>query len=333
MTITTLKASPNHVQETISLIEKAFHYEKSHHFCTDFAPLISEENHANCFIKLNESLQVIAHIGVREIELCGVKVAMLGGIAVNEKYRGEGHFQDLMQDVLAEKRSDVAAFILWSDQEKLYKRFGFHLCGSQVELPSLGQHSNYTQTKLTTLSPMHLEQLKSLYNSSFAQMYSTIKRNDRDWKTLASITSSDLFIKIENEKITDYFFMNKGQDLTGIIFEYGTTREFESFVQEISGYGKVWLGKPINETGEEQYQFFLSPGDTRLFSSFISNITLNQINIREVNPMKQEVYFDFKQELLGLEIEEFLRGVLGPHPFEELEMTSKPIFISGLESI
>jgi hypothetical protein len=48
--------------------------------------------------------------------------------------------------------------------------------------------------------------------------------------------------------------------------------------------------------------------------------------------MKQEVYFYFNDELLALKTEEFLQGVLGPAPFEELG-DLKPIFISGLDSI
>jgi hypothetical protein len=55
--------------------------------------------------------------------------------------------------------------------------------------------------------------------------------------------------------------------------------------------------------------------------------------IRDINPLKQEVYFDFGDELLGLELEEFLRGVLGPGVFEELGAELKPLYISGLASI
>jgi hypothetical protein len=47
--------------------------------------------------------------------------------------------------------------------------------------------------------------------------------------------------------------------------------------------------------------------------------------------MKQEAYFDFNDELLALEMDEFLKGIFGPYPFEEL--TVRPFFISGLDSI
>ena len=332
MTITTLKASPHLLNSTLELIERSFHYEKPHRFSVDFAPLMSGANHHNCFIKIDEKENVIAHVGVSERKINGFPVAMLGGIAVAEKYRGEGHFQELFSDVLAEKRSDVALFLLWSDQEKLYKKFGFYLCGTQLESQGQGRESNFTKTTLHKIGPDKKEMIKNLYQQSFAGTYNSVERSDNDWLELAKIESADLFIKEEAGKLTGYFFMNKGQDLSGIIYEYGSLEKLETFIPQIMPYGKVWTGFPLTATQEAQYQFFMAPGDTRFFSDFIFKYTSEQVRIRDINPMKQEVYFDFNDELLGLETEEFLRGVFGPGPFEELG-DMKPLFISGLDSI
>jgi hypothetical protein len=75
----------------------------------------------------------------------------------------------------------------------------------------------------------------------------------------------------------------------------------------------------------------MAPGDLRLFSRFILNYTNFKISIRNINVIKQEVFFDFNEELYSLEIEEFLRGIFGPGIFEELELSC--FFISGLESV
>lgn len=332
MTITTLKASPHLLKSTLELIESSFTYEKAHQFSTDFAPLIDKSNHHNCFIKIDEKENVIAHVGVSERKLLGLPVAMLGGIAVDEKHRGEGHFQELFGDVLAEKRSDVALFLLWSDQEKLYRKFGFHLCGTQLETQSHGKRTGFNQTKYHLLTTNQQQRIQNLYRDSFSNLYTTVERNDDDWRALSQIRSADLFIKEINGVISGYFFMNKGQDLNDIIYEYGTEGKIEDFLTEISPFGKVWLALPLVETQEAQYQFFLAPGDTKIFAEFIRLHTRQQIQIRDINPMKQEVYFDFNEELLGLETEEFLRGMFGPAPFEELGEV-KPIFISGLDSI
>ena len=332
MTITTLKASPHLLNSTIEPIERSFHYKKPNSFAVDFAPLMNERNHHNCFVLIDEKENVLAHVGVCERKILGIPVAMLGGIAVDEKHRGEGHFQELFQDVLAEKRSDVALFLLWSDQEKLYGKHGFYLCGSQIAIEQSGTQKEFTKTKLSLLTPVQMKQIQALYKKSFANLYTTIERTDNDWQEIIKVQSSDLYIKEKSGTISDYFLMNKGQDLTEIIFEYGTDREIKDFIKEISAYGTIWLGSNLMDAGEEQFQFFMAPADTKLFAQLIGLYTNEKILIREINIMKQEVYFYFNEELLSLVTEEFLRGVIGPDQFEELGKLN-PIFISGLDSI
>lgn len=323
--VSTLKETPSAFEATLRLIEKSFHYEKPNSFLVDFAPLMDESNHHNCFILIDENENVLAHVGAKERLLGNHSVCMLGGIAVDEQYRGQGHFQMLFQDVLAEKRSDNAFFLLWSDQEKLYSKFGFHLCGGQFELEQKTGKSEFKKAAYT-------QEIKDLYQISFQSNYLSLKREQKDWDLLSKITSAELFIQEQNGKITDYFFLGKGQDLTGTIHEYGTKRSLIDFLNEARVHGKVWMGAPFIETENVQYQFMLAPADKRRFTDFITEYTNGQMAIREINQMKQEIFFDFNGETLVLEIPEFLRGVFGPGPFEELGEL-KPIFISGLDSI
>jgi len=333
MTITTLKASPHLLKSTIDLIEASFLYEKPNSFTVDFAPLMNADNFENSFIMIDENENVLAHIGVCIRTILGVPVAMLGGIAVAEAHRGAGYFKELILDVMAEKKSDVALIMLWSDQEKLYNKYGFHLCGTQIEIQVQAGAKNFTHYRLKDLSNEQLEQIQKIYKESFSSLYTTIERTASDWGELKKIHSTDLYIKESNGIISEYFFMNKGQDLGGIIFEYGSSiRKIIDLLQEISCYGTIWSGENFLEKGEAQYQFFVSPGGTKLFGQFIELYTNKKILIREINFIKQEMYFYFNDELLSLTIEEFLRGVLGPGPFEELGEL-KPIFISGLDSI
>jgi len=333
MTITNLKSSPPLLASTLSLIEKAFQYEKGHHFDVDFAPLMDESNHENCFVKLNTEGNVIAHIGFCKRTLGGHPIGMLGGIAVDERYRGEGYFQELMQEIISEHRGDVAFFLLWSDQEKLYKKFGFYLCGAQIELPQTGQKKEFKKVLLSSINSNEKKQIKELYEQSFSKTYLSFNRTDDDWINIEKIQSSDLYIKVNQDSISDYFFMNKGQDLKGIIFEYGTIGNFKELIAELRAYGKVWSPLDLKiDSSEAQYQFLLSPGDPLLLSQFIKAYTNNLISIRDINLIKREVYFDFNNEVLALEIEEFLRGIFGPAPFEEIGEIP-PIFISGLDSI
>lgn len=333
MKITTLKAAPQLFNETISLIERSFQYKKPHKFEIDFAPLVDESNFANCFIMTDENEKVIAHIGVCERNILGFNMAMLGGIAVDESRRGEGFFQELIQDVLAEKRSEVAFFLLWSDQESLYRKYGFYLCGTQIEIAENKNEKKFSQSKLHLLNENQIKEIQNIYANSFAKIYATVERNQNDWTLLEKITSADLFLEEENGKIVSYFIMNKGQDLSGVIYEYGTLKDIKDLIPKMGAYGKVWLGSNFIKSEDMQYQFFMSPGDTRMFSDFVRVFSNEKMLIHEINLMKQEVYFYFNDELLSLEVEDFLRGILGPGIFEEIEDDIKPLFISGLVSI
>jgi predicted N-acetyltransferase YhbS len=330
-----LSEKPSCFAATLNLIERSFGYETSHSFAVDFAPLIDESNFHNCFILLDENENVIAHIGARDriITLGNEKFTftMLGGIAVDESHRGEGYFQKLLQDVLAEKRSDTSFFVLWSDKEKLYNKFGFHLCGSQYELENEKVENSLFKTQYQMISSEEKKEIQKIYEKSFCKTYLTLDRGEEDWKVIEKITSADLFIKKENSKIESYYFQNKGQDLPGIIYEYGSLYELKDWLKTISHYGKVWMGSPVLETENIQYQFFMTPGDMRRFSQLVAAMTKGKILIRNINPMKQEVFFDYNEELMALDMDDFLRGIFGPGTFEELELPS--FFISGLESI
>jgi len=329
-----LSEKPSLFEDTLKLIEKSFHYKAPNSFQIDFAPLMDVSNHKNCFIMIDENEKVIAHVEAKEpfLTLDNVKypIILLGGIAVDESRRGEGHFQTLFQDVLAEKRSDTTFFLLWSDQENLYNKFGFHLCGTQIEIEKEKKISPFLKTTFANLKDKEKIEIKDLYKS-FAKTYLTIERSDADWKLIEQMTSADLFVRKENNIIHDYYFMNKGQDLPGVIYEYGTLNDLTLLVQEISSYGKVWLGRDLVPSENLQFQFFMAPGDLRIFTDFVFNLTGEKFKIRNINPMKQEVFFDFNDETLSLDLPEFLRGIFGPGIFEEIEV--KPFFLSGLDSI
>ncbi len=330
-----LSQKPSFFDRTLELIEKSFAYKKPFSFQVDFAPLMDRSNHQNCFISVDENDSVLAHLGVKErtIQLKdkNFTVCLLGGIAVDENRRGEGIFQELLNEVLSEKRSDTTFFLLWSNLEKLYNKFGFHLCGTQLELSEKRASSSMMKTTYAALNEEEKEQIQELFQSSFATMYLTLERTKEDWRNIEKISSADLFVRKENEKIISYYFQNKGQDLTEVIYEYGTKEPLEIFLKEISSYGSLWLGKNILQSENLQYQFFMCPGDLRLFKDFIAAYTDDLFLVRNINFMKQEVFFDFKEETLSLDLAEFLRGVFGPGIFEEIE--TKSLFISGLDSI
>lgn len=333
--IKTLKEKPELFPAALKLIENSFHYQSPDSFKVDFAPLIDSSNHHNCFILIDENDNVLAHIGAKERTLTlnekKYPIILLGGIAVDEKKRGEGHFQTLFNDVLATKRSDAAFFLLWSDLEKLYNKFGFYLCGSQYEFTGGLQNPLLETTTFQALSDSEKKQIKSLYQTSFAKEYLTVDRTDEDWNLIEKVTSAQLHVNRSGPGIVDYYFNNKGQDLPGIIYEYGSSIPLNQFIEEIGTHGRVWMGKELLPTEHQQYQFFMGTGDLKLFTDFIRDFTQEKIQIQNINLMKQEVYFNYNEELHGLDLQDFLRGIFGPGTFEELELPT--LFISGLDSI
>jgi predicted N-acetyltransferase YhbS len=332
MKISNLKTVPHLYPATLKLIEESFHYQTDFSFAVDFAPLTTTGNWENCWI-IHDEDRVFAHIGVCKRKLHSIPIAMMGGIAVAKEHRGKGYFQKLIQDVLAEYLNDVACFILWSDQEKLYQKYGFHLCGTQMELSQQNEIKGFECTRYSQLLPREQQQIKNLYQTSFQETYYTLERNDSDWDNIKDITSAQLFLQRKNGDITGYFFKDKGQDLTQIIYEYGSHEPLSTFLPQIASYGKVWGACKLELNQQQHYQFAMACADIKLFTLLITKLTAGKFIIKDVNIIKQEVYFFYNEELLALEMEEFLRGVIGPGRFEELGEDIKPLFISGLDSI
>lgn len=330
-----LSQNPSRLNEVIKLVEECFDYQVPNSFLVDFAPLMAQENLHNCYVYEDENKKIIAHIGVKEkfIQLNEYKfsITLLGGIAVDSAYRGKGLFKELMTHVLSEKKSDTTFFLLWSDQSKLYEKFGFHLCGTQFEYSEKNLTSPYIETTYSHLTDVQKKQIQDLYQNSFQKNYLTFERTLNDWETISKITSAKIFIEIKKEEIMSYYFKGKGQDLNEIIYEYGSQSDFKSYISQLMNWGKVWSSMDIGIEGQMQYQFLISPGDQKLFSNFVYELTQEKIKIEHINLIKKEVFFKYNDELLVLGIQDFLQGIWGPGKFEEIDSTT--FFVSGIDSI
>lgn len=327
MKYTNLADCPVYYKDTIELIEKSFDYSKENSFDIDFYPLMSKSNQKNCHIITIEN-QVVAHIGVLEKSITVnnkiYPIAMYGGISVDENHRGKGLFKSLFNEIL-QLYKEKALHLLWSDQLEMYQSFGFHAAIEQIEYnQSLDDATEFEPTKLNTLSDDELNNLKEIYNSSNEIR---INRSDNDWEILKNITSSDLYLKRKNNIITNYFFMNKGEDLNGVVIEIGCLEDLEEIVK----YGVTW--SPINyseDNVDHLYAAVLKVGDEKIFSEFIHNLTNELIVINQIS--ENSIKFSFDNNKYDLTHAEVLTGVFGPGQFDELK-DCKPFYISGLDSI
>jgi predicted N-acetyltransferase YhbS len=337
-----LKSHPDYYRQTLALIEKSFGYEEEHSFAIDFAPLMDQSNWHHCFILLDEDQKkVIAHIALKERELSLnnsiYKIGLIGGICVEEEYRGKGIFKNFFEQIMKLNEFSYLAYLLWSDQEELYSKFNFYQIGGQIQL---GQSSNYhleelgfKLTEWSEISPHEFLEITNLYDQFISTMIS-IKRSLADWDLIKKIQSTDLYIKRSNHEIVSYLFLGKGQDLQGIIHEFIYKDGFgKSLISKLSDY-KLWLPEGIaveKENSQTFYTTFLHVSDAKLFEGFVSDWSNGKIHIAAFNGDK--LTFQFSGKEYTVETEEFLKYLLGPSPLIEFKDFFKPFLVSGLDSI
>ena len=321
--VTNLEESPEYEKETLELIESSLGYKKNNQFSIDFYPLFNKDNFKNCFILL-EDKKVIGHIGClnKKFELLTEhSINMYGGIAIHTDFRGKGLFTDFFHEAL--KSSPKAALhFLWSEQLELYEKFGFYPCVELIHYDrtdSVSSH-RWSQTKLKDISQKDLNQIKDLY-TSIEEI--RLLRDDKHWTALSKIS----YIKREGEKILNYFFMHKGQDLKDIIHEYGVIDEQE--LSELISFGHLW--SPFKGDAELSHQILFGSvvrvGDSKLFNYFLNEYAGAEL----ISSNEDEITVRLDSEEFTLSQKDLLPGILGPGKFKEFE--TQDLFISGLDSI
>lgn len=333
--ITTLSQYPGLAEQTNQLIEESLNYHAPHKFSTDFYPLTCPENFAHRYIILNDG-QVLAHIGAKIKKFNFLRKSfecvLLGGICVKKEFRGQGLFHELMSKALEEYKDETSFFMLWSDKHAIYQKYDFYLSGKQFVFENITNKAcEWEQVKLKHLSSKHLEDIKSLYQNKIASRYFCASRTNADWDELAQITSSDLYFKLEDDKVIDYFFINKGMDLSGIVHEWAFTKDEESKLAEVSQYGQVW--SPRNFNLKENVKIDLQLSTLIKVNPFCQDL-VELIKLMGANLEIQTYHYQLKNNFgsYSLNHQEFLEEIFG---FGKYQIFPKPleIFISGLDSI
>lgn len=323
-----LKDHPQFWDQTQALIEKSFKYRPEFSFEKDFVTLMNQENAHHLYI-LIENEKVIAHLGVkrRDININNKKVsiAMIGGIAVDEAYRGKGLFSYLMSEVKKIHHHEVSAFILWSDLPAMYEKHQFYLCGSQY--PFSRKNEKNTYQLLTNASQEEKNKVRTIHQNFFQKHFHYVERTESDWEQLFQTKSSKIWVNDRNS-INSYFVQNKGQDLTGIIHEYATLENRTEFLKQISHWGEVWLTQDYFHENNAHFQFLMCAGHQ--FSSLVNDLTLGEVTVSLLND--QECHFQFKGSDYVMECSEFFSGIFGPGRFSEFK-DHKDLFIAGWDSI
>ena len=338
--LSNLMDRPELFDQTIDLIEKSMDYDKHESFKIDFFPLMEKNNSEHDFI-LVENSKVLGHVGVKLRDLGNLnlkmKVALIGGVAVLEEYRGKGILKRILTEVFTRFDLDVGIYILWSDLVTLYNKFGFYLAGAAVESTGTQNkifYNKYIKTKLNNITKDDLNQIKNIYREFCSKDYLSFLRTDEDWESLKKIESVDLFIlKDDKEKILGYFCQNKGMDLRGIVHEFGYLKENQNEIHELFNSLKTWFPSVSSESfpGKNIYQGFLKMGSLEIFNKFLWERSHGIFQI--LNWRESEVETIFKNKKFILPKESFFSCIFGPYPPKQLENISCQLFLSGLDSI
>lgn len=292
--LSTLAARPALQEQVIALIEEAFNYTPPYKFGEDFYPLFAENAAHNHLIMQGEEL--LGHVGVRLVTLTyqtkTLPVAMLGGIALKEKFRGQGIFKKAFLQILKLYEPLVACFLLWSDQAELYAKFGFGQAGSVLQLGEktdllswLGQHQwrPYFPAE-THFDDLIGQNIKTFYQ---AQVQSTlaINRTAHDWDVISQIKSAQFLVHPTNPSTTAapsaalpaidaYLVLGKGFDLPHVVHEIGgVSPVVDEFLRRNQCY-KIWLpGTPEYRqkfpTAVEMYLGLFRIGNFALLAKFL----------------------------------------------------------------
>lgn len=338
-THTSLGKHPEYFDETLLLIEKSLNYSEKNKFEIDFYPLINQFNTHHCHILIDENKKVVAHIGFKERQLLiGKKtfpVVLIGGICVHPQLRGMGVFKSFFEESFTPYKEKSALALLWSDQQLLYEKFDFFQAGSIIQtgdkIFSIKDSPDFI-TKGSLNDKETFDEVKTIYNIAIKEKYLTLKRDERQWDEIFEIKSTDLYL-IKRAQITDgYFFMNKGEDLNGIIHEIAFRENDEYYLDRLQQY-KIWLPEHAYSKipgSKNLYTCFIKSCNNDLFKNFVNFYTNEMINITKID--SQKVVFTFENGTLELTRSNFLQILFGPSRAQELSRL-KPFFISGVDSI
>jgi hypothetical protein len=339
---TTLANHPEYYEDTVSLIEKAFHYREDNSFEIDFAPLMHPLNHHNLHILIKDN-KVIAHIGIRKRDFGDDKglspVALIGGIAIDDFYRGQGVFKTFFEEVINLYKDKVAFFFLWSDLESLYKKFNFYQVGGQIQtgertLLDEDLIKGIHKFKANKISEKDFNDMKQLYNENVECKHTSFIRDEISWSLIKEVTSTNYYLYKVKDKLQAYFCIGKGQDLESIVHELVVTDKYKEVIEDFISQYKLWLPMSENHRFNKSkilFTCFMKVGNTDLFNEFIQQHFESDLIVTDIND--KEINFEFKNEKFILSIEEFLTAVFGPSFITEFINYTKPLYISGLDSI
>ncbi|SMF55344.1 GNAT family N-acetyltransferase [Pseudobacteriovorax antillogorgiicola] len=179
------------------------------------------------------------------------KVGLIGNVATDESYRGQGFMKQLFQSLESKAiLADLEALILWSDLSLFYQKLGFQSLSQewhhQFDLRHRRGAGNF---RLIPSDEIHLVDPTTLLAIRTSTRY-TLHRSPNEFLEMLHIPNLDLCLEygIHNEVIA-YCITGKGYDMIGVIHEWGAPSidhlvNMIRFVQESFKFPEIILLSP-----------------------------------------------------------------------------------------
>jgi GNAT superfamily N-acetyltransferase len=210
-----------------TLIQSSLRAESSYSIELEYPQVFA--NHENCITGLlGDNPIVHASILYREFAATSGetwKVGLIGNVATDEIYRGQGYQRLLFQHLENKALSEGAdALILWSDLFTFYKKLGFREFGTEVRyMWSASQLPGVVPLTLsvspsTILTLNEFENLLKLRPSDLT----TLTRTAKDFQQLILVPETSLIRGFDGQGVLQaWTILGKGFDMRGVAHEWG----------------------------------------------------------------------------------------------------------------
>lgn len=147
------------------------------------------------------------------------KVAGIGSVVTNDRYRNQGYSTRIIESCLeAARKADCDFAILWTDLYDFYRRMGFELAGSESTIlidRALAPTTSYTFNDSNRIAP---DAILRVFQQHSVSSYRTVE----DIRASLAIPNSRVSTAWDTTgKLVAYVIEGKGADLDGYVHEWG----------------------------------------------------------------------------------------------------------------
>lgn len=289
-----LKDFPEYYEQMISLVENSFGYKPAYNIARDFAPLFSKNSKADNILFFDKNNQLIGHIGLLKKNIvykeCRFPVILLGGVCVASKYRGQGHLKEMMAEALSLFEGQYLFAFLWSSMTEMYEKFGFYEAGQVVQTGNQGfvtPPSGFKKVDIDKCPQSTWKWIQDSYNNRPSHE-AYLERTPFDWEIIQEMKSVSLYV---NEVSKEYFMINKGMDLPGIIHEYTPHLNLNNELQKFPTWTHPQKLGQVNFS-HTLFLSFIKIGAEEKLADFLAIYSNGQIILKKIQNKTIELEID-----------------------------------------